>query len=42
MTAKLRRVIIAARFKPVRADQPEPQEIHAIRLAWEDTGDLAA
>jgi hypothetical protein len=42
MTAKLRRVIIAARFKPVRADQPEPQEIHAIRLAWEDAGDLAA
>lgn len=42
MTAKLRRVIIAARFKRVCADQPEPAEIHAIRLAWEDTEDLAA
>jgi len=42
MTAKLRRVIIAAKFKRVRADQPEPAEIHAIRLAWEDAADLAA
>jgi len=42
MTAKLRRVIIAARFKRVYADQPEPEEIHAIRLAWEDAEDLAA
>jgi DDE superfamily endonuclease len=42
MTAKLRRVIIAARFKRVCADQPEPAEIHAIRLAWEDAADLAA
>ena len=42
MTAKLRRVIIAARFKRLRADQPEPAEIHAIRLAWEDAEDLAA
>ena len=42
MTAKLRRVIIAARFKRLYADQPEPAEIHAIRLAWEDTEDLAA
>ncbi len=23
-------------------DQPEPEEIHAIRLAWEDTESLAA
>src|SRR6266566_2415188 len=30
MTAKLRRVIIAARFKPLRPDQPNPEEIHAI------------
>jgi len=36
MTAKLRRVIIAARFKPSRPDQPTPAEIHAVRLAWED------
>lgn len=42
MTAKLRRVIIAARFKRVCTDQPEPAEIHAIRLAWEDAEDLAA
>jgi DDE superfamily endonuclease len=42
MTAKLRRVIIAARFKRLHADQPEPAEIHAIRLAWEDAADLAA
>ena len=42
MTAKLRRVIIAAKFKLLYADQPEPTEIHAIRLAWEDAEDLAA
>lgn len=42
MTAKLRRVIIAAKFKRSCADQPEPSEIHAIRLAWEDALDLAA
>jgi hypothetical protein len=42
MTAKLRRVIIAAKFKRVHADQLEPEEIHAIRLAWEDAEDLAA
>jgi hypothetical protein len=23
-------------------DQPQPEEIHAIRLAWEDAGDLGA
>jgi hypothetical protein len=42
MTAKLLRVIIAARFKRVRPDHPQPEEIHAIRLAWEDAEDLAA
>jgi hypothetical protein len=42
MTAKLRRVIIAAKFKRLHADQPQPEEIHAIRLAWEDAGDTAA
>jgi hypothetical protein len=36
MTAKLRRVIIAARFKLTRPQQPTPAEIHALRLAWED------
>jgi hypothetical protein len=42
MTARLRRVIIAAKFKPVDPDQPRPEEINAIRLAWEDAEDLAA
>jgi DDE superfamily endonuclease len=36
MTGKLRRVLIAARFRASRPDQPTPEEIHAIRLAWED------
>jgi hypothetical protein len=42
MTAKLRRVIIAAKFKQPGSHQPEPSEIHAIRLAWGDALDLAA
>jgi hypothetical protein len=40
--AKLRRVIIAAKFKRACTDQPEPAEIHAIRRVWEDAEDLAA
>jgi DDE superfamily endonuclease len=36
MAVKLRRVIIAARFKASRPDQPTSEEIHVIRLAWED------
>jgi hypothetical protein len=35
MIAKLRRVLIAARFRLPRSDQPTPAEIRAIRLAWE-------
>ena len=35
MTAKLRRVIIAARFRASHPDQPTPEEISIIRLAWE-------
>jgi hypothetical protein len=42
MAAKLRRVIIAARFKASRPDQPTPQEIAVLRLAWEDAATLAA
>ena len=42
MAAKLRRVIIAARFRATRPDQPTPQEIAVIRLAWEDAEPLAA
>jgi len=36
MAAKLRRVIIAARFKASHPDQPTPEEINVLRLAWED------
>jgi len=36
MAGKLRRVIIAARFKASRPGQPTPEEINVIRLAWED------
>jgi hypothetical protein len=36
MTARLRRVLIAARFKASRPDQPTCEELHAIRLAWEE------
>jgi hypothetical protein len=35
MLSKLRRVLIAARSQ-ARPDQPTPEEIHAIRLAWEN------
>jgi len=35
MTAKLRRVLIAAKFRLPHPDQPTPAEISAIRLAWE-------
>jgi hypothetical protein len=36
MLAKLRRVLIAARFRCARPNQPTTSEIQAIRLAWED------
>jgi DDE superfamily endonuclease len=42
MAAKLRRVIIAARFKASRSDQPTPQELAVLRQAWEDAAPLAA
>ena len=35
MIAKLRRVLIAAKYRPVRPCEPTPEEIHVIRLAWE-------
>jgi hypothetical protein len=35
MIAKLRRVLITAKFQAPRPDQPAPAEIHAMRLAWE-------
>jgi hypothetical protein len=36
MAAKLRRVLIAARFRASRPDKPTPEEISVVRLAWED------
>ena len=36
MLAKLRRVLIAAKYRASRPDQPTPEEINIIRLAWED------
>jgi hypothetical protein len=36
MAAKLRRVIIAARFRASRPDQPTREEINVLRLAWEN------
>ena len=42
MTGKLRRVLIAARFKASRPDQPTREEIRAIRLAWEDARGITA
>ena len=36
MAGKLRRVLITARFRASRPDQPTPEEINIIRLAWED------
>jgi hypothetical protein len=35
MIAKLRQVLIAAKYQPVHPGKPTPGEIHAIRLAWE-------
>lgn len=37
MLAKLRRVLIAARFRASHPDPPTREETHAIRLAWETT-----
>jgi hypothetical protein len=36
MIAKLRRVLIAAKYRPAHPREPTPEEIHALRLAWED------
>ena len=35
MTARLRRILIASKFRLPRPDQQTPAEISAIRLAWE-------
>ncbi|WP_322756554.1 transposase [Frankia sp. Cas3] len=35
MIDKLRRVLIATKYQVTRPDQPTPEEIHTIRLAWE-------
>ena len=36
MLAKLRRALIAAKYRASRPDQPTPEEINIIRPAWED------
>jgi hypothetical protein len=38
MLAKLRRVIIAAQYRPVRADTPTPAEITRVQHAWAAAG----
>ncbi|WP_327241531.1 IS701 family transposase [Streptomyces sp. NBC_01320] len=38
MAAKLRRVIIAARFTPTRPGQPTDEEIRAVQQAWATAG----
>ena len=35
MLGKLRRVLIAARFRCARLEQPTPAELQTIRLAWQ-------
>jgi hypothetical protein len=35
MLGKLRRVLIAARFRCAHPEQPTPAELQTIRLAWE-------
>ena len=37
MIAKLRRVLIAAKYRPVHPAEPTLAEIHAVQLAWEGT-----
>ncbi|AHH97100.1 hypothetical protein BC739_009187 [Kutzneria viridogrisea] len=36
MLTKLRRVLIAAQFRADLTDDPTPEQIQAIRLAWAD------
>lgn len=38
MIAKLRRVLIAAQYRPEVAHQPTPDEIRAVQLAWAQAG----
>jgi hypothetical protein len=35
MIAKLRRVLIAAKYRPAYPREPAPAESHAVGLAWE-------
>jgi hypothetical protein len=35
MITKLRRVLIATRFRASHPDKPTPAEIHTLRLAWD-------
>jgi DDE superfamily endonuclease len=36
ITARLRRAIIAAKYRPAHLEQPTPAEIRAVQMAWED------
>lgn len=36
MIAKLRRVLIAAKYRPPHPGDPTAAEVHAVRLAWAD------
>jgi hypothetical protein len=36
LAERLRRVIIAAKFTASHPNHPTPEEIHVLRLAWED------
>jgi len=38
MIIKLRRVLIAAQFRPDVRREPTPEEIHAVQLAWAEAG----
>lgn len=38
MIIKLRRVLIAAQFRPEVPREPTPEEIHAVQLAWAESG----
>jgi hypothetical protein len=38
MIIELRRVLIAAQFRPEVAREPTPEEIRAVQLAWAESG----
>ncbi len=42
MIAKLRQVLIAAKYRPVHPAEPGPGGIHAVQRAWEGTAGCTA